>query len=62
MRLNFTRSLNFLEFYEVFCEEGGNEAYLELFENYNKDNIDPVFNVGIVIANTSFMVPHMSVN
>ncbi len=32
-----------------------------MLQNYNKDNIDPVFNAMIAIANSSFLIPRMRV-
>ena len=41
---------------------GGNTVFLNLLDNYNRDFLDPVYNVMVVIGNTSFLIPKMKIN
>ncbi len=35
---------------------------MDLLENYDKNNVEPVFQTAIVVSNSSFLVPKMAVN
>lgn len=35
--------------------------FMNMLENYNKENIDYIFNMMIVVANSSFLIPRMKV-
>lgn len=61
MRCNYTRSLSFLHFYDKFAQLKGNELFLQMLKK-RQLSIDYYINVMIVIGNTSFLVPRMSVN
>lgn len=61
MRMNFTRSLSYLAFFNHFCDCKGIEKYLSIIKSKDS-NPDSVFNIMAILGHFAFLVPRMGIN